>query len=192
MNLVSQRNSAGTDINTAEQPASRQLLTFISHSKLYALEILHVREIIQAVEMTPVPMMPEFVRGVINLRGKVVPVIDLACRFGHGLAVPGRRSSIVIVEAAAEDPEDELQALGILVDAVSEVIDVTAEDLLPPPMFGTQIRADFISQMVRRGAQFVPLLALATLLAAHEIAGLVHTPEISQTGSQEQNHELSG
>src|SRR5262245_19553412 len=107
----------------------------------FAMGILAVKEIIEYSSLTEVPMMPASVRGVINLRGAVVPVVDLAVRFGRAPAAVTKRTCIVIVETSVNDTR---QDVGVVVDAVNEVLEIPQEDIEPPPTFGTRIRTDFI------------------------------------------------
>lgn len=151
-------------VPAAGTPQSRgQYLTFQLGEEIFALDIGSVREIIQCGPMTAVPLMPRFVRGVINLRGAVVPVIDLHARFGRSAAVLGKKSCIVIFETR-RDGEHERVVLGLLVDAVSEVIELAPDAIEPAPTFGASVRRDFIRgmgkiQMRRTGAsRFVILL----------------------------------
>lgn len=108
----------------------RQFLTFILGGVMYALEIVNIKEIIEYGEVTEVPMMPPSIRGIINLRGAVVPVIDLAARFGGQPASVQRRTCIVIVEAIQTGQQSDI---GIMVDAVSEVLDIAGSEIEPPP-----------------------------------------------------------
>jgi purine-binding chemotaxis protein CheW len=148
-----------------------QYLTFVLGSEVYALGILNIKEIIDYDNLTDVPMMPAFVRGVINLRGSVVPVIDLMARFGKGSTAVAKRTGIVIVET--DDKGDGNQHdIGIIVDAVNEVIDIGPQDIEPPPSFGTGIHSDFISGMAKRNGRFIILLNVTKVLSADEMAGL--------------------
>ncbi|WP_094162243.1 chemotaxis protein CheW, partial [Thiomonas delicata] len=124
-----------------EPVASGQVLTFSLQSEVYGLDILRVREILEYTRPTTIPMMPAFVHGVINLRGNVVPVIDLAQRFGRPATELRQRTCIVIMEV---DGDDGPQAIGVLVDAVNAVLDMDATQIEPPPSFGTGLRQDFI------------------------------------------------
>ncbi|WP_446809534.1 chemotaxis protein CheW [Methylomonas sp. 2BW1-5-20] len=148
-----------------------QYLTFTLGGELYALGILSSKEIIDYGNLTEVPMMPAFVRGVINLRGSVVPVVDLQARFGKGATPVAKRTGIVIVEAAGDD-EDSSQDLGIIVDAVNEVVEISQEDIEPAPSFGTGIRPDFISGMAKRNGRFVILLNVSKVLSVDEMVAL--------------------
>ena len=146
-----------------------QYLTFSLGDEIFAMDIRCVREIIQHGHMTTVPLMPEFVRGVINLRGSVVPVIDLQSRFGRARAQVGKKTCIVIFDATIADEKVEL---GLLVDSVSEVIDIAEANVEPPPQFGTSIRRDFVHGMGRVGADFIVILAPERALDINEMAAL--------------------
>ena len=152
--------------------ADAQYLTFSVAGDTYALAIEGIKEIIELSQMTVVPMMPAYVRGVINLRGAVVPVIDLAARFGQPPAELGRRSCVVILEVNADDGEK--QVFGLLVDAVCAVLDIASEHMEPAPAFGARIRADFIAGMARLDARFVIVLDANRVLALHDLATISH------------------
>jgi purine-binding chemotaxis protein CheW len=147
----------------------RQYLTFVLGSETLAIGILTIREIIEYGEITDVPMMPPFIRGVLNLRGSVVPVVDLAARFGRRSSPVSRKTCIVIVEAMANG---ESQVMGVIVDAVNAVIDIAAEDIEPPPTFGASVRSDFIQGMGRVGGRFIIILDLDRVLSAETLATL--------------------
>jgi len=158
-------NAGGTSRDAEEQ----QYLTFQLGAEMFAVGILNIREIIEYGSLTTVPMMPAFVRGVINLRGSVVPVIDLAARFGRKESVINRRSCIVILEV---DGSSGLQEVGVVVDAVSEVLEIPASDIEQPPSFGARIRADFITGMGKVDGRFVILLNVQKVLDVDEMAEL--------------------
>ncbi|WP_290870004.1 chemotaxis protein CheW [Aquabacterium sp.] len=147
-----------------------QYLTFSLGEEIFAMDISTVREIIQYGPLTTVPLMPEFVRGVINLRGAVVPVIDLQARFGRAQAVVGKKTCIVVFDAVRAGERVEL---GLLVDAVSEVIDIPGNQIEPPPNFGTSVRRDFIKGMgkVAQG-RFVIILEPDKAFDMNEMAAL--------------------
>ena len=119
---------------------------------------------------TDVPMMPPCVRGVINLRGAVVPVIDLLARFGRPPSAVTKRTCVVIVEARAG--AGERQVSGLLVDAVNEVLDIPAADIEPPPAFGARLRSDFIQGVGKVRGRFVLLLDVDRALSIDEAAKL--------------------
>lgn len=147
-----------------------QYLTFNSGGECYALGILAIKEIIEFGNITKIPMLPLFVRGVINLRGAVVPVIDLAARLYGEQLTAGRRTCVVIVELETDEGKIEL---GVVVDAVNEVLELSAKDLAAAPNFGSRIRTDFIRQMARIQDRLVMILALERVLSVDEMAGLV-------------------
>jgi purine-binding chemotaxis protein CheW len=149
-------------------PEQGQYLIFSLGGEAFAIGILAIKEIIEYGAITEVPMMPAAVRGVINLRGAVVPVIDLAARFGKPLTEAGRRTCIVIVELTQAEAR---QDVGLIVDAVTEVIDIGAGEIEPPPSFGARIRTEFIRGMARRQARFVIVLDIERVLAMEDIAG---------------------
>ena len=148
-----------------------QYLTFVLGGEIYALGILNIKEIIDYGNLTEVPMMPAFVRGVINLRGSVVPIVDLMARFGKGSTSIAKRTGIVIVETAA-DCDDSQQDIGIMVDAVNEVVDISQQDIEPPPSFGAGIRPEFINGMAKRNGHFIILLNINRVLSVDEMADL--------------------
>jgi len=124
--------------------------------------------------MATVPLMPDFLRGVINLRGAVVPVIDLNARFGRPAAKVGKRSCIVIFDAVRHGERTEL---GLLVDAVSEVIKIAADQIEPAPDFGTTVRRDFIRGIGKVGKRFVILLEPDRALDVQEMAELCESAQ---------------
>jgi len=150
-----------------ERPA--QVLTFWLGAEVFGMDIRTVREIIQCGPMTTLPLMPAFVRGVINLRGAVVPVVDLNARFGRPATRLGKKSCIVIFDALRGGERVEL---GLLVDAVSEVIRLAEGDVEPPPEFGSAIRREFIRGIGKVGQRFVILLEPDRALDVQEMAEL--------------------
>jgi purine-binding chemotaxis protein CheW len=144
-----------------------QYLTFVLSGEVFAMDIRTVREIIQHGALTAVPLMPNFVRGVINLRGAVVPVIDLQARFGRGLAQVGGKTCIIVIDASSDGEKMEL---GLMVDAVSEVIDIAQAQIEPPPQFGTTIQRDFIHGLGKVEGEFVVILAPERALNIDDMA----------------------
>lgn len=146
-----------------------QYLTFRLAREMFAIGIQGIREIMEYGELTSVPMMPEFVRGVINLRGSVVPVIDLASRFSRGQSEINRRSCIVIFEV---DGLEGRQEIGVIVDEVCEVLEIADTDIEPPPGFGARIRPDFIAGMGKVEQRFVIILDMQQVVDVEEMAEL--------------------
>ena len=144
---------------------------------MFAIGILNIKEILEYGQLTPVPMMPEFIRGVINLRGAVVPVVDLGARFGGKQSAITKRTCIVIIEVATEDTR---QDIGVVVDAVSEVLEIPAGEIEPAPAFGAKIRADFIAGMGKVNNKFVIILEVNKVLSVDELAMVTHISEEAQ------------
>lgn len=154
----------------ATPPASVQHLSFRVRQARYALPIELVREIIEYGKITTVPMMPPFIHGVINLRGNVVPVLDLAARFGFELSVPNKRTCIVIIELNLD--EEQQQRIGLVVDAVDAVLDIEAGNVEQAPPFGAGIRTDFIAGMARDERGFTIILDVRRVLSLDDIRQL--------------------
>ncbi len=142
-----------------------QYLSFSLRETEYAVGILKVKEILQYEQTTRVPATPRSVRGVINLRGQVVPVLDLAAKFGLGETEPTRLTCILIVEAQLEGAAT---VVGVMADSVQEVIELGPNDIEPTPAFGTQVRVDFLVGVGKIGKRFVLLLDLDRVISADE------------------------
>lgn len=155
------------DSGAATADVALQYLTFTLGDEVFAMDIRTVREIIQHTSMTTVPLMPDFVRGVINLRGAVVPVIDLQSRFGRRQAQIGKKTCIVIFDAGREGERVEL---GLMVDAVSEVVDIASSDIEAPPQFGASIQREFIKGMGKVDGEFIVILEPDRALDIEEMA----------------------
>ena len=155
-----------------------QYLTFVLGAETFAIGIMAIKEIIEYSSLTEVPMMPTYVRGVINLRGAVVPVLDLPVRFGKAASAVSKRTCIVIIEVALGS---ERHTLGLVVDAVNAVLDIPTSEIEPPPAFGASIRTEFIRGMVKVNSKFVILLDVDHALAADEVQALT---EIQQDQAQ--------
>jgi purine-binding chemotaxis protein CheW len=158
-----------TNRSEAVHQEEAQYLTFMLGGEMFAIGILGIKEILEYGNITSVPMMPAFVRGVINLRGAVVPVVDLSARFGRHNSDVTRRSCIVIIEA---DSEAGTQDVGLMVDAVSAVLEIPASEIEPAPSFGARIRSDFISGMAKVAGKFVIVLNADRVLSVDEMARL--------------------
>jgi purine-binding chemotaxis protein CheW len=163
-----------------------QYLGFYIAGEEYAIGILRVREILEYDTLTRVPTTPPSIRGVINLRGSVVPVVDLAVKFGLPESVVSKRTCIVVVEV---DLDGERAVMGLLADAVSQVIDLPASDVEPPPPFGTRVRVDCLIGMGRAGRKFVLLLDIDKLLSLDELEVTRPVPGTSAAPSPEGRSE---
>ncbi len=144
-----------------------QYLTFVLGGETFAIGISGVKEIIEYGSLTTVPMMPDFIRGVINLRGGVVPVVDLSARFGKKASTVTKRTCIVIIEVGSAG---EKQDIGMMVDAVSAVLDIPDSEIEPAPAFGARIRTDFIDGMGKVDGKFVIILSVDHVLSVEEMA----------------------
>ena len=168
-------HAASTAASTgADGAQTHQYLTFVLGGELFAIGILFVKEIIEYSNLTEVPMMPAAVRGVINLRGAVVPVTDLLIRFGKNSSAVTKRTCIVIVEVMGQG---ERQDVGVVVDSVDSVLDIPASEIEPPPSFGAGIRTDFIRGMGKVNGKFVILLNVNHVLAVEDAAPPAQTTE---------------
>ncbi len=146
-----------------------QFLTFKAGEEMFAIGILDVKEIIEIEAVTRVPMMPSFITGIINLRGRVVPVVDLANRLGRATSMVTKKSCIVLVEICHEQDS---QTIGMLVDEVDEILQIDNQHTQPPPNFGADIRTDFISAMGRVDDRFIILLDVNHVLSVEDISAL--------------------
>jgi purine-binding chemotaxis protein CheW len=154
----------------------QQHLTFMIGGEEYAISLLKVREIIEYDTVTQVPKTPEWIRGVINLRGSVVPVIDLAVKFRQAPSVTGKLTCIVITEVQTGD---EAAVMGIIADSVRQVIDLRPQEIEEPPTFGTRVKVDYLLGMARSGKKFCLLLDTEKVLSTDE---LLELPEfVAQT-----------
>lgn len=155
---------------TSHAPLVSQFLTFTLGSEYFGLELEQTREIIEYSGITEVPLMPNFLAGVINLRGEVVPVIDLAVRLGRSPIQIHKRTCIIVIELHAQEQD---YVLGLLADAVNEVIDINHSDIEEPPAFGANIRAEFIRGIAKQGEDFIVILDAEKTLSLNELASLV-------------------
>jgi purine-binding chemotaxis protein CheW len=142
-------------------------LTFRLANEEYGIGILSVVEIIKMMPVTSVPRVPDYVRGVINLRGKVIPVLDLRGKFGMETIEDTTETCIIVVNA---QDDSGAKQMGVLVDTVSEVLDIKADEIEPPPQFGGDINMKFILGMAKAKGTVKTLLNIGEILAAQEIA----------------------
>lgn len=153
-------------IKEREATAQQQYLTFFLADEEYAVSIQKVKEIIEYTTVTKVPKVPRWIRGVINLRGNVVPVVDLALRFSLEERPVTKTSCIVIVEI---QQETESTVMGVVADAVNQVIELNAEDIEEPPAFGTHVRLEYLAGMGKLGKKFALILNIDHVLSATEL-----------------------
>ncbi len=145
----------------------RQYLTFMLDDEMYALDIIRVHSVLDYERVTKVPKTPDFMRGVINLRGSVVPIVDLKLKFGLGRTEQSIDACVIIVEV---DVDGEATVLGTLSDSVQEVVDIEPGEIEPPPKIGTRLDTDFIKGMARRGESFIIILDLERIFTLEELS----------------------
>jgi purine-binding chemotaxis protein CheW len=167
----------GTAVVAAAVPVEqKQYLTFMLAGEMFSIGILCIREIIWYANLTEVPMMPACIRGVINLRGAVVPVMDLSHRFGKPPTPVTKSTCIIIVEIEAHNL-GEHQSMGVVVDSVQAVLEIAASDIESAPSFGAKIRSDFIEGIGKVSGKFVILLNVNNVLSVDEIAQMQDVAE---------------
>ncbi|MDP2903323.1 MAG: chemotaxis protein CheW [Methylovulum sp.] len=167
INLAIEGKRTDTALAAADQ--FQQYLTFLVGKDNFGINILDVKEIIEINNITRIPKTPDYIRGVINLRGNVVPVIDLSARLDRQRSEITKLSCIVLVEV---DVHGEGQVIGALVDQVNEILDIADANILPAPDFGADMRTDFIQAMGRVDDNFIILLAINRILSIDELSQL--------------------
>lgn len=156
------------DLCDVDQVAAKagKYLTFKLGAEEFGLEILKVQEIIKMMDITKIPRTPEFVRGVINLRGKVISVVDLRAKFGLEAVATTDKTCVIVVQVKRTAG---MLVMGIIVDEVSEVLDVAGGQIEPPPAFGARVDTDFILGMGKVGKKVIMLLDVDKVLSSDEV-----------------------
>jgi len=144
-----------------------QYLTYKLGDEIFALDIGKVREVLDFTSATKVPRTPDFMRGVINLRGSVVPVVDLRLKFGMSATEKTVNTCVIITEVTVDN---DTTVLGALADSVQEVIDLTPADISPAPKIGTRLRTEFIRGMGKRDDRFIIILDIDKVFSSDELA----------------------
>lgn len=152
-----------------------QLLSFTLDEEVFSVEINRVREVLEYKGTTKVPKVPEFMRGVINLRGSVVPVIDLKVKFGIGSTQKGINTCVIILEVSVGG---EPMVLGALADAVREVFDLDTRNIEPPPKIGTRFNSDFLKGMGKYNDNFVMILDIDRIFSEEDIGSVTGSSKI--------------
>ena len=165
--------------NEKEELLQQQYLTFFLADEEYAISVQRVKEIIEYIAITKVPKVPEWIRGVINLRGNVVPVVDLAVRFGLAERPVTKTTCIVVVEM---EQDSERTVMGVVADAVNQVIELSPKDIEEPPAFGTRVRLEYLFGMGKLGQKFALILNIDRVLNATELLTVssVQAPAIDE------------
>ena len=154
---------------TAGINETTQFLTFRLDEEIFALDITKVREVLDYTIVTKVPRTPDFMRGVINLRGSVVPVVDLRLKFGMSATESGVNTCIIITEVQVDN---ETIVLGALADAVQEVLDLDAGSIAAPPRIGTKLRTEFIKGMGKQNDRFIIILDIDKVFSTDELTSV--------------------
>lgn len=163
------KKSDSSNQTQLEEANAEKYLTFELAKEVYAVNILRVKEIMELEDITAMPMVPEFVSGAINLRGKAVPVIDLAARLGFGEVENTRRTCIIVVEMHYDSGDVNV---GIMVDAVSRVIDIHKTDIEEAPSLGNNLNTDYIEGLGKIQDRFVVLLEINKVLSLEDIKAM--------------------
>ena len=161
----------------AGQNLAGKYITFILGGESYAIPGLKVREIIRLTSITAVPQMPDYIRGVINLRGKIIPVMDLRLRFGFAAATNTEQNCIVVVQV--KNPAGQPTAMGLVVDAVEEVAQLAAADIEETPDFGAQVDTGYILGMAKIKGVVKALLDIDRVIGGDTVAQLATTGALS-------------
>ena len=154
-------------MNATEIMEVTQYLTFKLDDEVFGLDIAKVREVLDFTIITKVPRTPEFMRGVINLRGSVVPVVDLRLKFGMSRTEQAVNTCIIITEVSVDG---DTTILGALADSVQEVMDLGPDHIEPPPRIGTKLRTEFIKGMGKHNDRFILLLDIDKVFSNNELA----------------------
>ena len=154
-------------MSVTESTETTQFLTFSLAEDVFAIDVVMAREVLDLCDVTRVPQTPDYMLGVINLRGSVVPVIDMRLKFGMNAAEQTRDSCIVVVEV---DVDGESVVVGALADSVREVIDLAPSQIEPPPRIGTRLKTEFIKGMGNLEDRFVIILDINRVFSAEELA----------------------
>jgi len=164
METINQSNASSAGAN------SDKYLSFVLGNEEYSLEILKVREIIGLIDVTSLPQTPDYIKGVINLRGKIIPVVELRTRFGLESIAYTDATCIIVVEV--ESTDGELLHMGVIVDTVSEVLSINSSEFEPAPKFATSVNTDYILGIGKVKEKTIILLDINKVLSAEEINAL--------------------
>ena len=169
-----------------KQAGEGQYLTFRLSDEIYALEITKVREVLDDIKITKVPQTPDFVKGIINLRGGVVPVVDLRLKFGMEETEQTVDTCIIIVEISIDG---DISMLGALADKVQEVVELDSSEIMAPPKIGLRLNTDFIQGMGKQNDEFIIILDIEKVFSINEleIVRAASGPEVSAAVQMDQN-----
>jgi purine-binding chemotaxis protein CheW len=163
-------SSVPSPVSIVAQKQAGKYLTVVLENEAYGIAVLKVREIIRLQKITPVPQMPAFVKGVINLRGRVIPIIDLRSKFGLKAEFT-ERTCIVVVQVKL--PSEQIVQMGLIVDSVEEVVNLTQEEIEPTPDFGTKVDTTYLLGMAKVKGQVKTLLDIDRVVAPETVQAIV-------------------
>lgn len=164
--------STSTAPNTSTSAIAGKYLTVVLENEAYGIAVLKVREIMRLQKITPVPQMPAFVKGVINLRGRVIPVVDLRVKFGLK-AEFAERTCIVVVQVRL--PNEQVVQMGLIVDSVEEVVTLSSSEIEPTPDFGTKVNTEYLLGMAKVKGQVKTLLDIDRVVAPETVKAIAET-----------------
>lgn len=165
---------------------SNQYLSFNLKNEVFALDISRVREVLEFDKVTRVPQVPEFMRGVINLRGRVVPVVDMKLKFGMGETDKTVNTCIIIVELTIDD---EMTVLGAMADSVKEVIQLEPDEIEPAPRIGTHLNTEFIKGMGKKDEEFIIILNINKVFSLEELTIVKESQKVPLPDAEEEETE---
>ena len=157
--------------------ATNQFLTFTLAEEQYAVDVVQVREVLAEMPLTVIPRMPTYLKGVINIRGSVVPVVDLRTKFGLDEAEKTIDTSIIVMDLQTGDA---MITVGCLADSVQEVVDIADDSIEPPPTLGTSIDARFIKGLGKKDERFIIMLDIDRVFQADELSAVAATAESAE------------
>ncbi|MBF0136274.1 MAG: chemotaxis protein CheW [Magnetococcus sp. DMHC-1] len=161
--------SGSDSLQDSSSSATTQYLTFMLDSEIFAVDIAKVREVLEYTNITKVPRTPEFMCGIINLRGSVVPVVDMRLKFSMEQSERTVNTCIIIVEIVQDD---EVSEIGALADSVKEVMELEHNKIEPPPKIGTKLRSDFLKGMGKHNDQFIMILDINRIFSNEELSSM--------------------
>jgi purine-binding chemotaxis protein CheW len=170
-----------TENQAKESQIPSQFLTLKLGEEVYAIDVAKVREILDVPPITQVPRSPDFMRGVINLRGSVVPVVDMRLKFGLPPIERKANTCIVVVEIMLDN---EVTIIGALADSVQEVIDLDSSQIVPPPKIGSRLKVEFLKGMGKIGEKFLMILDIDKVFSAEEIVLVQENIPVKDPGSK--------
>jgi purine-binding chemotaxis protein CheW len=161
-------------MHATKNASAGKYLTFRLHNESYGIAVLKIREIIRLQDITPVPQMPCYIKGVINLRGKIIPVVDLRIKFGMPEIKDTERTCIIVVQVASQTGQSMMQTLqmGLIVDAVEEVLNINSAEMENTPEFGTKLDTEYILGMAKAKGAVIILLDIDKVLTASTLESL--------------------